>query len=44
VAALALYRRAGFVATGVRRGYYRRPTEDALVLVRRLASEGAGEG
>lgn len=30
--AQALYTGAGFIATGVRRGYYRRPVEDALVL------------
>ena len=31
-AARALYRAVGFAAAGVRRGYYRRPPEDALVL------------
>ncbi len=30
--AQALYRRFGFAPSGVRRGYYRNPTEDALVL------------
>jgi ribosomal-protein-alanine N-acetyltransferase len=30
--AQALYTGAGFIASGVRRGYYRRPVEDALVL------------
>jgi ribosomal-protein-alanine N-acetyltransferase len=35
-AAQALYLGAGFVATGVRRGYYRRPVEDAIVLRRDL--------
>ncbi len=34
-AALALYREAGFEAASVRRGYYERPREDALVLRRR---------
>lgn len=36
-AAIAMYRRAGFVAAGVRRGYYRRPVEDALVLRHELS-------
>lgn len=31
-AAKALYRAAGFQQAGIRRGYYRRPPEDALVL------------
>ena len=31
-AALALYRRFGFVPEGVRKGYYSKPLEDALVL------------
>jgi ribosomal-protein-alanine N-acetyltransferase len=31
-AARAMYRAAGFVAAGVRPRYYRRPTEDALIL------------
>jgi [ribosomal protein S18]-alanine N-acetyltransferase len=35
-AALALYRRAGFREAGRRRGYYRRPSEDALILRREL--------
>lgn len=30
--ALALYRRFGFAPAGVRKGYYSKPTEDALVL------------
>jgi [ribosomal protein S18]-alanine N-acetyltransferase len=34
-AALALYRAAGFEAVSVRRGYYDRPREDALVLRRK---------
>jgi len=33
-AALKLYERFGFVVTGVRRGYYTHPDEDALVLWR----------
>jgi ribosomal-protein-alanine N-acetyltransferase len=43
-AAREMYQSAGFAAAGVRRGYYRLPTEDALVLRRELgrpASEGA---
>jgi ribosomal-protein-alanine N-acetyltransferase len=32
--ARALYAQAGFIASGVRRSYYRRPVEDALVLRR----------
>lgn len=35
-AALALYRHAGFSEVGRRRGYYRRPSEDALILRRQL--------
>lgn len=34
VAALALYRGLGFETVGVRKGYYARPREDALVLRR----------
>jgi ribosomal-protein-alanine N-acetyltransferase len=34
--ALALYESLGFRSLGVRRGYYREPTEDALVLAREL--------
>lgn len=33
-AAIALYRSLGFEAAGVRAGYYRKPREDALVMVR----------
>lgn len=36
-AAQALYLAHGFVAAGVRRGYYRRPTEDAVILSRHLS-------
>jgi ribosomal-protein-alanine N-acetyltransferase len=35
-AARAMYQAAGFVESTVRRGYYRDPLEDALVLQRRL--------
>jgi ribosomal-protein-alanine N-acetyltransferase len=38
-AAQALYRAHGFVVTGQRRGYYREPREDALVMSRRLERE-----
>ncbi len=38
-AARAMYQRRGFVAAGVRRGYYRLPPEDALVLRRELPDE-----
>jgi ribosomal-protein-alanine N-acetyltransferase len=34
--ALALYESLGFERLGVRRGYYSEPTEDALVLARKL--------
>jgi [ribosomal protein S18]-alanine N-acetyltransferase len=43
--ARALYANAGFVAAGLRRGYYRRPPEDALVLrvdLTARASSGSG--
>lgn len=36
--ARAMYTQAGFIASGVRRSYYRRPVEDALVLKRDLSS------
>lgn len=39
-AALALYERFGFVVTGVRKGYYSNPDEDALVLWREPAHVG----
>lgn len=42
-AARGMYEAAGFVAAGLRRGYYRRPPEDAVVLCHRvvpLASAG----
>ena len=35
-AALALYRAGGFTEAGRRKGYYRHPAEDALLLRRRL--------
>jgi ribosomal-protein-alanine N-acetyltransferase len=36
-----LYARAGFHPAGVRAGYYTQPVEDALMLVRRLATPAA---
>lgn len=39
-AARALYRGAGFAESGLRRDYYRHPTEDALVLRREIAQSG----
>jgi ribosomal-protein-alanine N-acetyltransferase len=41
-AARALYAARGFEIVGRRRGYYRRPVEDALVLRRQFAEAGAG--
>jgi [ribosomal protein S18]-alanine N-acetyltransferase len=41
-AAIALYTSHGFVEVGRRRGYYRKPVEDALIL-RRLATPRGGE-
>lgn len=38
VAARMMYLASGFVAAGVRRGYYRRPTEDALILKHEIAA------
>ena len=43
VAARALYEAAGFVATGLRRDYYRQPLEDALVLRRELMMNRVSE-
>ncbi len=41
--AVELYRRHGFALVGVRRRYYRKPVEDALVLRRRLDSREKNE-
>lgn len=41
-AARAMYASAGFVAAGVRRGYYRRPPEDAIVLCHRVPPPASG--
>jgi len=38
-AALALYRDAGFEAVSIRRGYYERPREDALILRRKRSPQ-----
>ena len=38
-AARRLYERWGFTLKGVRRGYYEKPAEDALVLGRELLME-----
>ena len=40
-AARALYASRGFSEIGIRRQYYRRPVEDALVLCRSMPQEGA---
>lgn len=42
-AARAMYGAAGFVAAGLRRGYYRQPPEDALVLRRDLTDGRVNE-
>ena len=43
--ARGLYRSRGFEEVGRRRGYYRRPVEDAIVLRRRVEGAGSrGEG
>ena len=34
LAAIALYEQTGFVCVGRRRGFYRQPTEDAMVMIR----------
>ena len=39
-AAIALYNRLGFSACGTRRGFYQRPTEDALVMLWRGSANG----
>ncbi len=42
LAAQALYRSRGFVASGRRKGYYRKPDEDAVVMRRDPAIEDEG--
>ena len=41
--ALALYGGLGFVVAGRRKGYYRQPTEDALLMKLKLAGRDRGE-
>lgn len=41
--ARAMYESAGFFAAGLRRGYYRQPPEDAVVLRRELADVRVGK-
>ena len=36
LAAIALYERAGFAIAGKRKNFYRRPTEDALVMLKSI--------
>lgn len=43
-AARQLYESRGFVEVGRRKGYYRRPVEDAIVLRHTVESAGAREG
>lgn len=40
-AAIAMYEGEGFAATGVRRDYYRKPTEDAVTMALELAPRSA---
>jgi len=42
-AAQALYRGRGFLASGRRKGYYRHPAEDAVVMRRPPAERGGGD-
>ena len=39
LSAIALYKKFGFIQTGVRKNYYRRPVEDALLLERNMTYE-----
>lgn len=41
VAAIAMYHRAGFATVAVRKGYYRMPTEDAVVMTLALGAGSA---
>lgn len=38
-AAIHVYEKAGFVNCGIRRGFYKKPTEDAFVMVARLSED-----
>lgn len=40
--AISLYQKLGFVQVGYRKGYYRKPKEDALILQRRLCHADYG--
>ncbi len=40
--ALSMYSRRGFIQVGLRKSYYDRPQEDALVLMKRLSPIGEG--
>ena len=39
-AALAMYRKLGFVQKSVRKGYYNHPREDAVIMIRELLEKG----
>jgi ribosomal-protein-alanine N-acetyltransferase len=39
-AALAMYRKLGFVQKSVRKGYYNHPREDAVIMMRELSEKG----
>ena len=38
-AAIALYKKFGFTVSGLRRGFYEKPREDALIMIRSLETE-----
>ena len=42
-AAIALYKKHGFVKAGLRKGYYDKPVENAVILVKNLAHYGQTE-
>lgn len=39
-AAIGFYRKNGFTQSGIRRGYYRNPPEDAVLMQKRLSESG----
>ncbi len=39
-AAIGLYRKNGFTQSGIRRGYYHNPSEDAVLMQKRLSENG----
>ncbi len=43
-AAIALYTKAGFIKTGVRKGYYANPAEDAIMMKKEYFNRGANYG